>query len=165
IKDPKKHDQPISTKSGKPTQNCRFFAAAKEYKSGEREFPELIRVYEKILRGIWVFNGYFHLVDAKEVQQNKRRVFKFELHLTEANNHLTNEPDQKIQLEHSRLIPSSVKRKVWERDNGKCVKCGSDSNLHFDHIIPYSKGGTSLSSKNIQLLCMTCNLAKSDKIE
>ncbi|MEO1645120.1 MAG: HNH endonuclease [Chloroflexota bacterium] len=54
---------------------------------------------------------------------------------------------------------------MWERDNGKCVKCGSDSNLHFDHIIPYSKGGTSLSSKNIQLLCMTCNLAKSDKIE
>jgi 5-methylcytosine-specific restriction endonuclease McrA len=54
---------------------------------------------------------------------------------------------------------------VWKRDHGKCVKCGAIKNLHFDHELPFSKGGTSLTSKNVRLLCMVCNLAKSAKIE
>jgi 5-methylcytosine-specific restriction endonuclease McrA len=67
-------------------------------------------------------------------------------------------------LPWDRIIPSNVKQAVWKRDGGKCVKCGADKNLHFDHIIPFSKGGTSLAEKNIQLLCMECNFEKSDKI-
>jgi 5-methylcytosine-specific restriction endonuclease McrA len=43
--------------------------------------------------------------------------------------------------------------------------CGSTTNLHFDHIIPYSKGGTSLMAENIQILCATHNLRKRDRIE
>ena len=38
-------------------------------------------------------------------------------------------------------IPQSVKDKVWNRDSGKCVQCGSNQKLEFDHIIPHSKGG------------------------
>jgi hypothetical protein len=37
--------------------------------------------------------------------------------------------------------------------------------LHFDHIIPYSKGGSSKDPANIQILCGRHNLAKHDKIE
>ena len=65
----------------------------------------------------------------------------------------------------SRIIPSNVKKEVWERDKGKCVICGSSDNLHFDHIIPFSKGGSSLVSKNIQLLCVRHNISKRDRIE
>jgi 5-methylcytosine-specific restriction endonuclease McrA len=36
---------------------------------------------------------------------------------------------------------------------------------HFDHIIPYSKGGSSKDPKNIQLLCVRHNLSKRDRIE
>jgi 5-methylcytosine-specific restriction endonuclease McrA len=54
---------------------------------------------------------------------------------------------------------------IWKRDKGRCVICGSHDNLHFDHIIPYSKGGSSLVAENIQLLCARHNLAKKDKIE
>ncbi|MCK5258904.1 MAG: HNH endonuclease, partial [Thermoplasmatales archaeon] len=36
---------------------------------------------------------------------------------------------------------------------------------HFDHIIPYSKGGSSLVADNIQLLCTKHNLEKRDKIQ
>jgi 5-methylcytosine-specific restriction endonuclease McrA len=43
--------------------------------------------------------------------------------------------------------------------------CGDTKNLHFDHELPFSKGGTSLSAKNVRLLCMKHNLQKSDKIE
>jgi 5-methylcytosine-specific restriction endonuclease McrA len=43
--------------------------------------------------------------------------------------------------------------------------CGLTDNLHFDHIIPFSKGGSSLVVENIQLMCARHNLAKRDKIE
>lgn len=43
--------------------------------------------------------------------------------------------------------------------------CGANVNLHFDHILPFSKGGTSLTAKNVRLLCMKHNLEKSAKIE
>jgi len=45
------------------------------------------------------------------------------------------------------------------------VICGDTKNLHFDHDLPFSKGGASLIAKNVQLLCMKHNLQKSDKIE
>ena len=60
-------------------------------------------------------------------------------------------------------ISDSVKLTVFTRDDGKCVRCGSTKNLHFDHIIPVAKGGGN-SEQNIQILCEHCNLQKSDKI-
>lgn len=70
-----------------------------------------------------------------------------------------------LELEHNRLIPTQVKMDVWKRDKGRCVKCGSNINLHYDHIIPFSKGGSSTTAANIQLLCARCNLKKHDNIE
>ncbi len=67
-------------------------------------------------------------------------------------------------LPYPRLtIPDDVKIFVWKRDQGKCVKCGSQTNLEFDHIIPVSKGGSN-TARNIQLLCESCNRKKSNNI-
>ena len=44
----------------------------------------------------------------------------------------------------------------------KCLKCGSTSNLHVDHVIPRSVGGAD-SFENFQLLCARCNLSKQAK--
>ena len=60
-------------------------------------------------------------------------------------------------------IPDEVQIFVWNRDGGKCVKCGSNENLEYDHIIPVSKGGSN-TARNIQLLCQTCNRSKSNNI-
>ena len=60
-------------------------------------------------------------------------------------------------------IPEDVRIAAWRRDEGKCVQCGSNERLEYDHIIPVSEGG-STTVRNIQLLCETCNRQKSDSI-
>jgi len=60
-------------------------------------------------------------------------------------------------------ISEDVRVFVWRRDEGRCVQCGSDERLEFDHIIPVSKGGSN-TARNIQLLCEFCNRSKSDRI-
>ena len=72
-------------------------------------------------------------------------------------------PDRLV--ERSRIIPTGIKLEVWARDEGRCVTCGATDELHFDHILPYSKGGTSLKAANVQLLCARHNLSKSAKIQ
>lgn len=64
---------------------------------------------------------------------------------------------------NSRHIPDHVRQAVWQRDQGRCVRCGATSYLEFDHIIPFSKGGANTEG-NVRLLCRKCNLEKGDRI-
>lgn len=61
----------------------------------------------------------------------------------------------------SRYVSVTTKKIVYTRDGGKCNCCGSSLDLEYDHITPYSCGGSSEAS-NIQLLCMKCNRSKSN---
>ena len=158
---PKRVDQPEFTRSGKPTQNGLFHQAARQFKHGTRS-PERVRVYEKIKDGIWAYNGIFHLVDSWTERDERRTVFKFKLVAVEGGEDFALAVPR--DPEHRRVIPTPVKIQVWRRDGGKCVRCGSTDNLHFDHDLPYSKGGTSLTAANVQLLCMRHNLQKRDHI-
>lgn len=63
---------------------------------------------------------------------------------------------------NTRAIPQDVKVAVAARDGGRCRQCGSTQDLHYDHVIPWSKGGANTVA-NIQLLCARCNRAKSDR--
>lgn len=159
---PKYEDQPETLPSGRLTQNGLFMKAVKEFKKNGNN-PEVVRVYEKILPGVWSLKGFFDLIDYKIIFEGGRNVFRFILRLRE---------DQQVdggllqrEILHTRLIPTEVKKEVWKRDKGKCVICEERKNLHFDHELPFSKGGTSLTAKNVRLLCMKHNLQKSAKIE
>ncbi len=59
----------------------------------------------------------------------------------------------------SRSIPQQIKIEVWQRDQGRCVQCGAQEYLEYDHVIPFSMGGAT-SAVNLQLLCRKCNLSK-----
>lgn len=72
-------------------------------------------------------------------------------------------PKEEYKEKRSRTIPKAVQREVWRRDGGRCVECGTKENLEYDHIIPWSKGGSN-TTRNIQLLCEKCNRSKHNKI-
>jgi HNH endonuclease len=165
ISDPKTFDQPERQPGGALTENGKFHQAAQMFKSG-RKGQDIVQVYEKIRDGIWTDNGFFHLIDSWKEPSGNRSVFKFKLIAVENISSLSAAEDPADQFsERRRIIPTNVKLEVWARDNAKCVICGETNELHFDHILPFSKGGTSLKAENVQLLCARHNLIKSANIE
>lgn len=72
-------------------------------------------------------------------------------------------PPTKEQPKRREAIPRLVQREVWQRDSGRCVECGTKENLCFDHIVPFSRGGSN-TIRNLQLLCEPCNLSKGNRI-
>jgi hypothetical protein len=160
--DPKMVDQHEYTPGGTLTQNGRFMRAASEAKDSKR-LPERVRAYEKLRQGIWAYNGTFLLVDAWRQDSGTRKVFKFRLEAVEGEDDLSGPVHRDAPRRH--VIPTPVKLEVWGRDGGRCVECGATDDLHFDHIIPYARGGSSLVASNVQLLCARHNLSKADRIE
>ena len=140
-----------------------FASSVDDYKIGKRK-PEIVRAYEKIFSGVWSEKGFFNLTDYKYINVSNRKVFRFFLEETEIDLNVEGITENKLR-QRTRIIPSEIKKIVWERDKGRCVICGSSDELHFDHDLPYSKGGTSITSDNVRILCARHNLQKSNKIE
>ena len=114
----------------------------------------------------WAYQGEFYVENenftAQEIQalvfekkRKKERRVRKAVTLMEQESNLSNR--ERI------LIPDDVKIFVWKRDGGKCVKCGSNENIEFDHIIPFSLGGGN-SARNLQLLCESCNREKGNSL-
>ena len=67
-----------------------------------------------------------------------------------------------------RTINWRLRATVLIRDNCICRMCGASPakdagvTLHIDHVIPWSKGGTT-TLDNLQTLCSACNVGKSDQ--
>lgn len=67
----------------------------------------------------------------------------------------------------SRRIPRAIQFRVLKRDNQICAVCERsvlDGKIHFDHIIPWSKGGPT-EEHNIRLLCGDCNRKRGANFE
>lgn len=161
----KELDQPPVNPSGTLTQNG-LFQQGVDLAKKTGNWP-LVRIYEKVKMGIWTYRGLFELKDYGYIERGGRRVFEFVLTITEQNLESAQKHKEHkiIDLEQTRQIPGKIKLAVYKRDKGQCTKCGSKDNLHFDHVLPYSKGGTSLKDENIQLLCARHNLEKSASLE
>jgi hypothetical protein len=114
----------------------------------------------------WMFKGEFYVEDegysAAEVQaliadyllKKKRKVDRALARVDESD---------AASPRGRQPIPDDVRMFVWQRDGGRCVKCGCEERLEFDHIIPLTRGGSN-TARNVQLLCATCNRSKGGEI-
>ena len=114
----------------------------------------------------WMFRDEFYWEDEQfsvrevailiidNVKQRRKRVQRAAARINQGSSRLTR---------RRQPIPDDVKVNVWQRDRGRCVKCGSQESLEFDHIIPLSKGGGN-TTRNIQLLCEKCNREKAGNL-
>ena len=62
-----------------------------------------------------------------------------------------------------RTFDERDKQAAYEKQNHKCAICGKTfaiTEMHGDHIKPWSKGGKTVP-ENCQMLCTTCNIKKS----
>jgi len=107
---------------------------------------------------IWDFDGEEHKLCMKCSRKldNKQHKERFDNFFQD--DFVYHEP------QNNRYITAQTKKAVWQRDSGRCVNCGSNQKLEYDHIIPLSKGGSN-TARNIQLLCEECNRKKSNKIQ
>lgn len=118
----------------------------------------------KITSRVWFFAGAAYTTDdaqltAEDVRAlanekaNRRRLQLEKAHAVQA---VTANLDKRPRREP---IPQDVKIAAWQRDGGRCVECGEQRDLEFDHIIPLAMGGAN-TMRNLQLLCGTCNRRK-----
>lgn len=64
-----------------------------------------------------------------------------------------------------RSFDDKTQQKIYEKQRGICPGCQEHfaiTQMHADHITPWSGGGTT-TPDNCQLLCQKCNQSKSDK--
>jgi hypothetical protein len=137
----------------------------------QKSDPLYIRSKDLPMWPLWVFRDYLLRSEGDEYESEdlkklhiKHFVFKKEKQFFKMMKEVERfERFEKINPVYREQIPEEVRMYVWRRDNGRCVKCNSDKDLEFDHIIPISEGGSN-TERNIQLLCSKCNKEKSNRI-
>jgi hypothetical protein len=69
----------------------------------------------------------------------------------------------------SRRISAGIRRRVWQRDGGRCSfvgpsgRCTATCGLEIDHITPWALGGTT-EAANLRLLCSAHNQSERRRI-
>ena len=77
----------------------------------------------------------------------------------------------RIRLQRKRRranLRPSLRFKILHRDQYRCQTCGASAaggaDLHIDHILPVSKGGTNDES-NLRALCSECNIGRGNRYD
>ena len=87
---------------------------------------------------------------------------KQEIEKTEVEENTSKEDEIVFKHKTKRQPSERLKVQVLMRDGNKCRLCGiilTGENIHFDHILAWSKGGETVL-ENLQILCAPHNLAK-----
>ena len=134
--------------------------------AAQADEPVLVMRDERSERQWWIYRGAFYCenegLQALEVKALVlEREAKRRRKLDRAIAYL--EQGEQATSPSRTQIPDDVKLFVWQRDGGRCVGCGSNQRLEFDHVIPLALGGAN-TARNLQVLCEDCNRAKGASI-
>lgn len=129
---------------------------------GQQYDPVLLVDDGEVGRKWWLFQGVFYWEDEGLIEREVKALI-LSRHRKDRNRVELAVAAMDGQTTARERISSAVQTMVWNRDGGKCVKCGSQHRLEFDHIIPLAKGGSN-SARNLQLLCERCNRSKGVQI-
>ena len=146
--------------SGRRTLDVRWSGAEVEAIAAQQaESPvELVRHDQ---RAYWIFRDCFYWEDdglsADDVKALAlQRIRKQDRRLANAHSLMrAEEAGQALRPP----VAIEIRRAVFERDGGRCVDCGGNFDLQYDHVIPFSLGGAT-TVENLQLLCADCNRSK-----
>jgi len=120
-----------------------------------------------------IIGGYAHICDMCEKDDGRPTLYwkerDFDLcyecleKLYLYHNFISDKDEEKMGIKVIRkTISEELRNKIFKRDGYKCKKCGRKEDLTIDHIIPFSKGGTT-EINNLQTLCKKCNRKKGAK--
>jgi hypothetical protein len=152
------------SKAGAPAYIVHKALSPTEFKAANRlQAKTAVEVGRLDGKRLWWFRRVFYEADGDLTSEdvvalvleaeNKRRLRLEKAHALQA---------MRTQLDAKgtrQPIPQEVKVAVWQRDGGRCVECGSQQDLEYDHIIPLAMGGAN-TARNLQLLCAPCNRRK-----
>lgn len=131
----------------------------REVKDDDAELARYLRIEERELAGASNISAETVAFDV-----NQRDAVRLKVLLAESGAKVRIESAPRRDADERRpSISEAVRNEVWRKDAGRCVDCGSRENLHFDHIIPWSRGGAS-TARNLELRCESCNLRKGARI-
>jgi 5-methylcytosine-specific restriction endonuclease McrA len=129
-----------------------------------------LRYDSNIVQRLWFYSNFLLYVNRqcrseKDYEHIKLKVEEHVLERCNEYQNLVNKVDRLRQISSNRMltnrkqIPDHVLAFILQRDSNKCVLCGDDSNLQFDHIFPVSKGGNN-EPENLRILCQQCNQSR-----
>jgi hypothetical protein len=93
-------------------------------------------------------------VSARTEEEQKLEIARFVFRHERRFKKLRQQPEAYRNLERAEAswreqISGGVRLFLWQRDERKCVKCGSQERREFDHIIPVALSGSN-TERNIQ---------------
>jgi len=100
----------------------------------------------------------------------KRALELYMRHLEQKRFAATDHPGRSRRSNDPRRIPAEVRRRVWQRDQGRCTfrsdaghRCEATSHLEFDHVEPVARGGGSTPS-NLRPRCRAHNPLDAERV-
>jgi len=119
----------------------------------------------------WIFHAWHrdgaHLVEAfEEIFRPRANCCSMGVEKRFSGKQLAQEYAKKLSPAEAK-VPARVRFEVLSSAGFRCQACGASApagaELHVDHILPKSKGGTN-DRWNLQALCRPCNLGKGDRL-
>lgn len=119
---------------------------------------------KKVEWGPLYFNHKDDILDPDEIEKDVKSLYE-DYYIQRKKGiyeYILNNDERVLKL---RTFDEKTKATVYERQDHKCAYCGKifeKNKMHADHKIPWSEGG-STEIENCQMLCVECNLKKSNK--